>query len=225
MAKGASNTNSKAGAFANQDEILLGVLDAVDQDSMVSQRTISRELDIALGLTNAYLKRCMRKGWIRIQQVPRRRYLYYLTPQGFVEKTRLTGEYLSSSFTFFRRAREQMSELMAECVARDWNRISFAGVSELAEVGTICAHDFPIEIVSVIDANHDGETFCGIPVYTSIAEAGSVDAVIITSFDNSAKVYRAMTGEVGDQRTLVPPIVKLALPKTASENNGKGAQK
>ena len=96
-------------------------LDAIDRDSNTSQRTISRELNVALGLANGYLKRCVRKGWIKIKQAPRRRYAYYLTPQGFAEKARLTGQYLTASFTFFRRAREQMSALLGECAANRAN--------------------------------------------------------------------------------------------------------
>jgi hypothetical protein len=61
--------------------MLLGVLTSVDRNSNTSQRTISRELDVALGLANADLKRCLRKGLIKIKQVPRRRYAYHLTPK------------------------------------------------------------------------------------------------------------------------------------------------
>ena len=116
-----------------------------------------RELGVALGLANAYLKRCVGKGWIKVSQAPARRYAYYLTPNGFAEKARLTAEYFSYSFTFFRRAREQMSQLMAQCAANGWTRIAFAGASELAEVGTLCAHDFPIKLVGVVDEKRGGE--------------------------------------------------------------------
>ena len=63
--------------------IVLSVLDVVERDPSVTQRSVARELGIALGLANAYLKRCVRKGLIKVSQVPRRRYAYYLTPQGF----------------------------------------------------------------------------------------------------------------------------------------------
>lgn len=223
MAKAVDNDNeSKAESFAAQDQIMLGVLTAVDRNADVSQRTISRDLDIALGLANAYLKRCMRKGWIRIQQVPRRRYLYYLTPQGFAEKTRLTGQYLSSSFTFFRRAREQVSELMAECVERGWSRIAFAGVSELAEVGMICAHDYAVDVVCVVDEGRAGTTFCGLPVHASLAEARRIDAVIVTSLEDTAETFEHVAGQIGRERVLVPALVRLVLPKRAAERKKAG---
>ena len=99
---------------ATETEITLGLLNAVHDNSAVTQRTVARELGIALGLANAYLKRCVKKGLIKVSQVPPNRYAYYLTPQGFAEKSRLTAEYLSYSFTFFRRAREQFPSLGAE---------------------------------------------------------------------------------------------------------------
>src|SRR5581483_3035571 len=149
------------------DEILLGVLDAVHREASISQRTISKEVGVALGLANAYPKRCVRKGWVKVREVPRRRYLYYLTPQGFAEKTRLSGEYLSASFNFFRRARSQIAEHMAHCRAQGWKRIAFVGTSDLAEVGIICAHEAEIELVGVIDENYGAARFSGLPVFRS----------------------------------------------------------
>ena len=88
-------------------EITLGILNAVHENERITQRSIAEDLGIALGLANAYLKRCARKGLIKVRQAPANRYAYYLTPQGFAEKSRLTGEYLSDSFHFFRQARNQ----------------------------------------------------------------------------------------------------------------------
>ena len=164
MAKRASSKEKADDTFAHNDEILLGVLSAVEQNAHVSQRHISSELGVALGLANAYLRRCVRKGLIKIQQVPRRRYIYYLTPHGFSEKARLTGQYLSASFNFFRRAREQMSALMQNCEAKGMKRIALAGVSDLAEVATLCAQERGIKLIGVADENYDGSEFFGLPV-------------------------------------------------------------
>jgi DNA-binding MarR family transcriptional regulator len=200
-------------AFAGQDEILLGVLNAIERDARTSQRSISSELGVALGLANAYLKRCVGKGWIKVSQIPPRRYAYYLTPNGFAEKTRLAAEYFSYSFTFFRRAREQMSALMAQCAANGWTRIAFAGASELAEVGTLCAHDFPIQLAGVVDEAKAGSRFCGLPVAASLAELGEVDAVIVTGIPGSEPIVRAMQIEMGGERVLVPALLGIAASK------------
>src|ERR1700744_3714846 len=90
----------------NENErIVLDLLASVEHDGKRSQRHIAAELGIALGLVNAYLKRCIKKGLVKVHDAPARRYAYYLTPHGFAEKSRLTVEYFSSSFLLFRRAK------------------------------------------------------------------------------------------------------------------------
>src|ERR1700704_4890231 len=105
-----------------QDEdnqrILLGLLESVERDGGQSQRRLASELGIALGLVNAYLKRCVKKGLVKVSEAPARRYAYYLTPQGFAEKSRLTVDYLSYSFSFFRRARADCAEIFAAARGR-----------------------------------------------------------------------------------------------------------
>src|ERR1700686_793050 len=115
---GASKT-----AEAEKTRILLGLLESVERGGEQSQRRLASELGVALGLVNAYLKRCVKKGLVKVSGAPARRYAYYLTPQGFAEKSRLTVEYLSSSFSLFRRARADYLELLQVARARGFARI------------------------------------------------------------------------------------------------------
>ena len=218
LAKSTQDAEKEPASFGNHDEILLGVLTAIEQNANTSQRGISRDLNVALGLANAFLKRGVRKGLIKIKQVPRRRYVYYLTPRGFAEKTRLTGEYFAASFTFFRRARAQMSDLMAECAGRGWSRIVFAGVSEMAEVGTLCAYNHPVTLVAIVDPAHAGGTSCGLPVKATVAECGPFDAVIITAFTVPAGTLKEIKASVAPERVLAPRLLRLdrALAKQAA---------
>src|SRR5262245_36615400 len=105
------------------DAMTLRVLTAIEGKQAVSQRAVARELDIALGLANAYLRRCAAKGWIKISQIPARRYAYYLTPKGFAEKSRLAASYLRNSLAFVRLAKEQCDGAIMECERRGWRRI------------------------------------------------------------------------------------------------------
>ena len=98
-AVGSLDTNSR-----ENSRITLGLLEAVESGRAHTQRGLAADLGIALGLVNIYLKRCVKKGLVKVSQAPARRFAYYLTPNGFAEKSRLTGEYLSWSLTFFRMA-------------------------------------------------------------------------------------------------------------------------
>jgi len=68
----------------------LRVLEAVAADGRTTQRRLSHQLGIALGLTNLYLKRLARKGFIKCVNVRANRVRYLITPTGIAEKTRLT---------------------------------------------------------------------------------------------------------------------------------------
>src|SRR6202047_1033273 len=110
--------------------IVLGLLESVERDGAQSQRKLASDLGIALGLVNAYLKRCVKKGLLKIGQAPARRYAYYLTPHGFAEKSRLTVEYLSDSFSFFRQARTDCAQVFAVARGRGFERVVIAGKSD-----------------------------------------------------------------------------------------------
>ncbi|MBT7760257.1 MAG: winged helix-turn-helix transcriptional regulator, partial [Rhodospirillaceae bacterium] len=58
--------------------ITMEMLHAVDGEESLSQRGLAARLNIALGLTNAYLKRCVRMGLVKVRKTPPNRYAYYL---------------------------------------------------------------------------------------------------------------------------------------------------
>ena len=181
--------------------IVLGLLESVERDGAQSQRKLASDLGIALGLVNAYLKRCVKKGLVKIGQAPARRYAYYLTPHGFAEKSRLTVEYLSNSFSFFRRAREDCSSVLKAAHARGWNRIALVGVSDLAEIATICALEQGITIVAVVDAKSTSDRFVGTRVVPSI------DAELDASFPRQRAARVAITA-AGRREELLQPTRK-----------------
>jgi DNA-binding MarR family transcriptional regulator len=195
--------------------ILLGLLVSVERDGAQSQRKLASDLGIALGLVNAYLKRCVKKGLLKIGQAPARRYAYYLTPHGFAEKSRLTVEYLSSSFSFFRRAREDCSAVLKAAHARGWTRIALIGVSDLAEITTICALEQGITIVAVVDAKTRRDRFVGTPVVASLdAVPGGVDALVITDLASTRDTAKAALNLLEAERIFVPALLGLGPDRT-----------
>src|SRR5665213_901149 len=149
---------------SSADRIVLGLLTSVDADGARSQRRIAAELGVALGLVNAYLKRAIKKGLVKVSQAPTRRYAYYLTPQGFSEKSRLTIEYLSSSFSLFRKAKEEYGRIFERAHTLGFDRIVLAGTSDLCEIAILCALDSPISIVAVVDPQEAISRFVGVNV-------------------------------------------------------------
>jgi len=200
---------------AEHDEIVLGLLQSVERNGTQSQRDLASELGIALGLVNSYLKRCVNKGLLKVQEVPARRYAYYLTPQGFAEKSRLTASYFAHSFSFFRRARANCETILAEAASRNLKRIVLAGASDLAEIMTLCARDYPLTLVAIVDPKSERKKFAGLPVVRDFSEVETFDAVMITSIDTPDAAHASAVAAVGAGRVLVPELLKLRREETA----------
>lgn len=177
---------SEPGRETGDPEIVLGLLTSIERDSAITQRKLAGDLGIALGLANSYLRRCVRKGLVKMSQVPLNRYAYYLTPQGFAEKSRLTAEYLAASFNFFRRARGDCAVLLRQCAHRGWRRVALYGAGDLAEIAVLSAGDSGVEVVCVIDASEAGRRCAGLPIVADLAAArllagpGGLDGIILT---------------------------------------------
>jgi DNA-binding MarR family transcriptional regulator len=196
----------------DNDRILLGLLELVERDGGQSQRRLASELGIALGLVNAYLKRCVKKGLVKVSEAPARRYAYYLTPQGLSQKSRLTIEYLSYSFSFFRQARADCAEMFAAARARGFERVVLFGVSDLAEIARICALESGIEIVAVVDPSAIVLVHLGLPVVASLdSVSGPVPAVVITDLIRAQEVYAATVALIGTDRVFAPKLLGIRL--------------
>lgn len=191
-------------------EITLGLLNAVHENSDMSQRSMAKELGIALGLANNYLKRCVIKGFIKAKQAPANRYAYYLTPKGFAEKSQLTARYLTMSFDFFRHARTHCTDVFDFCVARNWQKIGLVGASDLGEIAILCARDHSIEFCGFIDPNIEAETFSGLPVYANAADMGPVDAYIIVDLSAPQDTFDQLIQEVPGDRILTPQLLNIS---------------
>jgi DNA-binding MarR family transcriptional regulator len=208
-------TNDAPLQQSSEAQITLGLLSAVEEDSGSTQRLLARKLGIALGLTNAYLKRCVRKGYIKVRQAPANRYAYYLTPKGFSEKSRLTAEYLAVSFNFFRAARGQCGEIFAECARRGWSRVVLAGTGEFAEIATLSAREHGIALLGIVHPSADGRTMPGLPHFRTFDTPGRIDAVVITDVVDPAATYEAACRAVGAERVRAPRALGIVRAGTA----------
>jgi predicted transcriptional regulator len=189
--------------------LTLGVLNAIEHNSAVTQRSISTQLGIALGLTNAYLKRCVRKGYIKVSQIPSRRYAYYLTPTGFAEKSRLAAEYFSQSFLFFREARSQCVSIFETCAARSWNRIALFGSGDLCDIARLCAHETGAQIIGVLDPQATSNNAAKIQAVAELSELPEFDAAVITDLRAPQAMMAIAAQRVSSDRIFVLPLLEM----------------
>ncbi|MGE0500693.1 MAG: winged helix-turn-helix transcriptional regulator [Rhizobiaceae bacterium] len=206
-----SDFDGKAvGRPKSPDEIVADLLQVIDRDGGVSQRQLAAHLGVALGLVNAYLKHCVGKGWIKVSKVPTRRFAYFLTPQGFAEKSRRTASFLSNSLHFFRRARLDCSEVMRHAVGRGWRDIGLVGAGELAEIAMLCATEAGLRVVVVADDLIDQDRVLTVPVVATPDLVRNVDGWIMTTIRDPQAAYDRVAPIVGPSRLLTPDLLSIS---------------
>ncbi len=216
---GSAHKNSKLAGMqphvddsGNRSGIILELLNSVECDSQRSQRGRASESGVAVGLVNAYLKFCIKKGFIKVKRFPARRYSYLLTPKGFTEKSRLAILHLSNSLTFFRQARTDCAAVFAQAESLGWTRVVLVGISEVAEISMLCALERGTEVVGIIDAGFEGSHFMGVPLMTPAQAAQlTFDGAIVTTIKSAPKAFAEAAADFGIERVLAPSLLAIPL--------------
>ncbi len=178
----------------NQDSYKsLLLLDELSKGEPLSQRDISKKLNIALGLVNSYIKNLVSKGYITISTIPAKRYAYYLTPKGFSEKTRLTYQLLQDYTNIFKEARRDFRKLFHDQSVAGAKKIVFAGVDEVAEIAYLSLQEVDIELVGAFDDVKKGTTFFKTVVlpFHDIHQQ-EYDGVVVSTFLRRKEVYQKL---------------------------------
>jgi DNA-binding MarR family transcriptional regulator len=177
-----------------EQKVMVHLLSEIERNPSFTQRGLAGELNIALGLMNQYLKRCITKGWVRACQVSPRRITYFLTPEGFREKSHMVKDYLARSMTFFRDARAQCEEVLDHCKAQGWSKIALVGEGDLVDIAKLVAsgREFTIEVVS------------------TKADLKKYDAVIVTDLINPQGTYDAIKHKVDYYRLLTLNLLHIS---------------
>ena len=150
----------------------LRLLEAVQQDSRVTQRGLANKLGIALGLANIYLKRMIHKGYIKCVNVQPNRISYLITPRGIAEKARLTYEFMDYSLHLYGEVRQHLRAALQDCAAAG-KRVAIYGSGEAAELAYLSLKESGLEPVAIFDSD-GGRDFLGMPVLP-IAEHATVE--------------------------------------------------
>lgn len=175
--------------------MLVQLLSEIERNPASTQRGLASELGIALGLMNHYLKRCITKGWVRVSHVSPRRITYFLTPEGFSEKSQMVTGYLSRSLEFFRDARRQCEDLFAQSNAQGWKNIALVGTGDLADIAKLVAQGTGLQVSVVADIS---------------AALSAYDAVIITDIVNPQGSFDQASAQISPERILTPDILHVS---------------
>jgi DNA-binding MarR family transcriptional regulator len=179
------NSNDKKRANHDSYKSLL-LLDEISKGNPLSQRDLSRKLNIALGLVNSYIKNLISKGYITIKDIPSKRYTYYLTAKGITEKSRLTYEHLQNFTSLYKVARKDFRSLFINLEKEGIKKVAFCGVDEITEIAYISLQETRLELAGIFDNVNAGKDFFGYSILSlEDIMSAEFEIIIITSFQNS----------------------------------------
>ena len=190
-----------------QSQHTLELLQAIDQKDDISQRHLAQEMGVALGLANSYLKRCVKKGWIKMTTAPANRYLYYLTPTGFAEKARLTADFFSTSLTLFRQSGDAYSELFEQCLERGDRRILLVGLSDLTEIAYTRSLASKLDVIAVYQPKATRKDFFGLQVVTDLPDVNSFDCAVITAMEQTNELVSYCESSLSSDKIVIPTML------------------
>lgn len=190
-------------------EAELDILEQLENDAVTNQLSLSKRISVSVGFVNALLKRAIQKGFVKVSSAPRKRYAYYVTPQGFQEKSRLVAEYLETSLQFFRRARSEYNELFEGAASSAGEKYVFVGGGELTEIALLAANETESLVIGVFDPTAHSERILGIPVVRDLKQIDPDATLVITESSQPQALYDELRSIYGNDRILAPRFLRV----------------
>ena len=178
----------------------LSLLQELEKNPIVSQRELSNKFGIALGVTNACIKRMAKRGLIRLKGLPPRRIAYYLTPKGFAEKSKLMLHFFSYNIQHYAEMKKMISKKLLEMQEDGIRRIAFYGVSDEMEIAYITLQGSEMKLAGIIDESEmekGAKLFSHKVIGLKEVKNLKVDAILVTSMKEQAASVKALMKQTG----------------------------
>ena len=178
-----------------EEQRTLDLFDAVESRPDINQRQLAEELGISLGLANALLKTVLSKGWIRARKVTTRRWLYFLTPQGTLEKSRLTLNYLQRTLKSFRELRNQADKLLADLSTNGVSGVHLIGEEDFIDIVGLCLEHHQMRCLSKIIKPREEEGRLNHWIPDQFPQLKTSERFLITIFSDQQKLLKKLAAK------------------------------
>ncbi|MFV1975687.1 MAG: winged helix-turn-helix transcriptional regulator [Candidatus Scalindua sp.] len=168
----------------NLDVRELEILEKIENNGHLTQRDLSKEVGIALGLVNHLLRKMVKKGWIKIKNIDAKRIRYLITPEGAREKSSLLYKRVEGTIHFYLEAKRMIKEKVLHLKSEGVKDVSIYGVNHISEVLFIVLKELELELAYVVDDNREGEVWFGYTIVNMDEFLQSnANVLILASFD------------------------------------------
>jgi len=122
------------------------ILNALAEDSLSTQAGLSAKLGMAVGSVNWYIKRLIKRGYVKVSHLDRTRLKYDLTSEGMKVFTQRAIQYMQSSLQVYAEIRNKAKHLLADLASRGISHVYLDGENEVMDILrlTLLEADVPI---------------------------------------------------------------------------------
>ena len=124
------------------------LLEEIEKNPDTTQATMAGQLGVAVGSVNWYLKRLVRKGYVKVTRLQRRKLKYFITPQGLALKAHLTSQYLEASLRVYRELRQSARDTLTEVQEAGFRAVYIEGNSEAIEIFRLTCLEQNVSVAS-----------------------------------------------------------------------------
>jgi len=144
----------------------LDTLMEIKNNPSTTQRSLSRNLNISLGLTNAVLQNLIHRGWIKAKRLTGRKILYLITPQGMARATNLIYDRFRETQNYYQYTKELLTSYLTDLYNQGKRRAIIYGTNQLAEITYLSILDTPLKLHSILSDDPSKKKFLGHQVLT-----------------------------------------------------------
>ena len=153
------------------DEKITDVLTILDRADSPSQREIAKQTGFSVGLVNTLIKKCAKKGLVKIERLNSRNIKYILTPEGIKEKTQKTIDYIKRSYQAISELQSKVEEITKKHISEGRNIYVVEEDDEIFSIVTDTLENMGVKYEVVNDIKKINKRDTGVILYwdTNIA--------------------------------------------------------
>jgi len=137
----------------------LNALLELKENPSLSQRSLSRKLNISLGLTNSILKNLITRGWLKAKKDTGRKLLYIITPQGMANVSRLMYNRFQETLHYYHYTKDLLTAYLMKLYQQGEKTINIYGTGQLAEITYYAGIGTPLKLNAIISDDPSKEKF------------------------------------------------------------------
>lgn len=169
------------------DQYELEILKHVEASPLLNNRVLCSKLGCSVKLAHSVLTGMVSRGLLHVKKHHARRWDYFLTPKGIMEKARLTRDFIAFSMQFYQEARKASSQVCRDIAEEGLKKVAFIGAGDLAEIAFLGVKEWGLELCGIYDDDMEGGTCLGCDVQSiSRLRTSGADAIIVCLYDKKA---------------------------------------